>query len=238
MNQNTALITGGSRGIGKAIALQLAKQNINVAICGRNKEKLEKAAQEITATGVRTLIIQADLKEEQSYKTIVDKTIKEFKKLNYIINNAGYATSQLIEETPSSIWDDTMSVNAKAPFFICKHAIPYLKKETEAAIVNISSVVGHIGYERQAAYTASKHALNGFTKALSKEVKEYGIRVHLIEPGGVNTDMVKEMRPDLDTSILMNPDEIAGIVSFLINMRGNARIDNIQVRRSSSKSFQ
>ncbi len=238
MEQNIALITGGSRGIGKAIALQLAKQNINVAICGRNKEKLEKAAQEIAATGVRTLIIQADLKDEQSYKTIVDKAIQEFGKLNYVINNAGYATSQLVEETPSAIWEDTMAINAKAPFFICKHAIPYLKKETEAAIVNISSVVGHKGYEGQAAYTASKHALNGFTKALSKEVKEYGIRVHLVEPGGVNTDMVKEMRPDLDTSILMNPDEIAGIVSFLINMRGNARIDSIQVRRSSSTPYQ
>ncbi len=238
MKPNIALITGASRGIGKAIALHLAKQDIHIAVCGRDREKLENTAREVEEIGVKALIIQADLKDDHVYKSIVDQTINAFGKINYIINNAGYASSQPIEKTTGSIWEDTMAINAKAPFFICKHAIPHLKKENEAAIINISSVVGHKGYEHQAAYTASKHALNGFTKVLSKEVIDYGIRVHLIEPGGVKTDLIKEMRPDLDTSGLMNADEIAEIVSFLINMRGNARIDNIQVRRSSSSPFQ
>lgn len=233
MDKQVALITGASKGIGKAIALKLAKNQYNLVISGRNKEQLAETAHEAEKNNIHTLIVPADLNEEHMYRTIIEKTMDKFGKLNHLINNAGYALSRSVENTKREEWDAIMQINAKAPFFICKNAIQYLQKESHSTIINISSVVGHQGYENQAAYSASKHALNGFTKALAKEIQPYGINVHLIEPGGVNTNLVQDMRPDLDSSILIHPEEIADIALFLISMKGNAVIDEIKVRRQN-----
>jgi 3-oxoacyl-[acyl-carrier protein] reductase len=125
-----------------------------------------------------------------------------------------------------------MRVNARAPFFLCKTAIPYLEKSKAATIINISSVVGHKGYVHQAAYAASKHALTGFTKVLAREVQDKGIRVYLLSPGGVHTEMVQKMRPDLDTSGLIKTEDMADIVRFLVTHRGNAMVDELRIRRA------
>jgi 3-oxoacyl-[acyl-carrier protein] reductase len=127
-----------------------------------------------------------------------------------------------------------MAVNARAPFLLSKEAISYLKRSDIATIINISSVVGIKGYVNQGAYTASKHALMGFTKVLAQEVFQDGIRVHIISPGGVATGMVELTRPDIDPSTLISPEEIAEIVLFLLTHRGNAVIDEINVRRSAT----
>ena len=127
-----------------------------------------------------------------------------------------------------------MAVNARAPFLLSKEAIPYLKRSDMATIINISSVVGVKGYINQGAYTASKHALMGLTKVLAQEVFQDGIRVHVISPGGVATSMVELTRPDIDPSTLISPEEIAEIVLFLLTHRGNAVIDEINVRRSAN----
>ena len=130
-----------------------------------------------------------------------------------------------------------MAVNARAPFLFCREAIPYLRKSDIPTIINISSVVGVKGYVNQGAYTASKHALMGMTKVLAQELHKDGIRVHVISPGGVATDMVTKTRPDLDISELVTPDEIADIVIFLLINRGNAVIDEINVRRHSNSPW-
>ncbi len=109
-----------------------------------------------------------------------------------------------------------------------------MEKAKAPVIVNISSVVGRLGYEKQGAYAASKHALMGFSKVLAKELQPKGFRVHVLSPGGVATEMVSKMRPDIDTSELIQPEEIAEIVQFLIKNRGNAMIDTINIRRESS----
>ena len=157
--------------------------------------------------------------------------------IDLLVNNAGYAISKSLEETDYHEWDHSMAVNARAPFFICKEAIPYLRESACATIINISSVVGRLGYVHQAAYAASKHALMGFSKVLAKEVQPLGIRVHTIAPGGVATDMVKTMRADIDVSQLIQPEEIADIVEFFLRHRGNAMIDNIDVRRANGTPF-
>ncbi len=127
-----------------------------------------------------------------------------------------------------------MIINAKVPYFLCKYAIPYLKNSEIPTIINISSVVGYKGYVNQSVYTASKHALHGFTKVLAQEVHENGIRVHLISPGGVATDLVNKVRPDLEKTSLIQPSEIAEIIVFLLKFRNNAVIDEIQIRRKDN----
>ena len=234
----TALVTGASGGIGRAISLALAGLGLSMAITGRSKAKLESLKDELTALGSDVLLVQGDLANAGTPADIVHRVINHFGNLDILINNAGLAYLESIENTTVEQWDQLMNVNARAPFLLCKAALPYLKVSKSAFIINISSVVGRVGYVNQAAYAASKHALMGFTKVLAREVQEDGIAVHAMLPGGIATDMIYRMRPDLDKEGLMKPEEIADIIVFLLTHRGNAVIDQINVRRESSTPFQ
>jgi len=233
----TAIVTGASKGIGRVIALKLASLNYSLVIVGRNKKQLDSLKSEIEETGVSCLDIAIDLTDENSPKTIIDETVARFGQINLLINNAGTAYSADISETDTATWNKLFHVNARAPFFLCKAAVPHLKKSENPVIINIGSVVGFKGYEGQAAYASSKHALAGFTKVLAKEVKEDGIQVHLISPGGVNTEMVQEMRPDINTDELIQPEEIAELIEFLITRKGRGTIDHFYLRRKSGRAF-
>lgn len=229
-----ALITGASRGIGRAISIKLAQNGVNLAVNGRTEENLIILKEELSPYGVDILLCPGDLQDPNVISFIVDRVINYFGRLDILINNAGIALAKPLIETTVEEWDRLMAVNARAPFLLCKEAIPYLKQSDIATIINISSVVGVKGYVNQGAYTASKHALMGFTKVLAQEVHQDNIRVHVISPGGVNTEMVAMTRPDIDPSTLISPDEIAEIVIFLLTHRGNAVIDEINVRRASN----
>jgi 3-oxoacyl-[acyl-carrier protein] reductase len=158
---------------------------------------------------------------------------EHFGKLDFLVNNAGTAENITFEETSLEQWDRIMNLNARAPFFLCQAALPLLRKSGTPAIINISSVVGRHGYARQAAYSASKHALLGFTKALAKEVQPEGIRVHALSPGATSTDLIKTMRPDLDPSVLISPEDLAEVAVFILKFRGQGVIDEYNVRRSA-----
>lgn len=230
----TALITGASRGIGKALALRLAREGINLSIHGRSREDLEEVKKRASSSGAEVFICVEELSDKDASGRIIKNTVERFGGLDILINNAGAASSATAEKTTREEWDRLIGINASAAFFLCREALPELKKSTAATIINISSVVGHKGYENQAAYAASKHAMSGFTKALARETREDGIRVHLISPGGVATDMVRKTRPDLDESMLISPGDIAETAAFLIHMRHtNAAIDEIRIRRDS-----
>ncbi len=233
MNEKVALITGATKGIGKAVALKLARKQMKLIITGRSKQGLEEVQEEAEKHGAEVFAIQADLTKDQAPRKILEKGIKQFEHLDYLINNAGTALAKKVEETTNKEWDMMMQVNAKAPFLLCREAISLLKESVDPTIINICSVVGRKGYENQAAYSASKHAFAGFTKVLAKEMQHHGIRVHLLNPGGVDTDLIKTMRSDLNPNILIRPDEIAEIVLFLITHKGNAMIDEINIRRAN-----
>jgi len=234
LEKKIALITGASRGIGEEIARRLAKEKVNLALIARDENKLKKIKDELLKENVEIFILPIDLTENNAPKFVIEKVIEYFGGLDILINNAGTALSKPLLETSEEEWNNLMTINAKVPYFLCKYAIPYLKKSEIPTIINISSVVGYKGYINQSAYTASKHALHGFTKVLAQEVHEYGIRVHLISPGGVATDLVNKVRPDLEKSSLIQPYEIAEIIVFLLKFRNNAVIDEIQVRRKDN----
>lgn len=235
--KKTIIITGASKGIGKAISLKLAKAGHNLFLVGRNEQELKQLSEECKELNCECGFYVADLARSEAPGSIIHNCIEQFAGIDVLINNAGVANPFTVENTPVEQWDLMMDVNARAPFLLCKKAIPYLKQSQQATIINISSVVGRKGYVNQAAYTASKHALTGFTKALAKELSPMGIRVHLLSPGGVATDMLTKTRPDLTSSGLIQPDEIAEIIEILINMRSNAIIDEINVRRIGTTPF-
>ena len=233
----TAIITGASSGIGRSITLQLAKLNYSLVITGRNKEKLLLLKKTIEKQGSDCLPVVADLHAGDATSQIIEKTMEQFGQIDVLVNNAGIAHSAPVLETDVEVWNQLFNVNARAPFLLCKQAIPHIKKSKNPVIINIGSVVGFKGYSGQAAYAASKHALTGFTKVLAKEVQQDGIQVHLISPGGVNTEMATAMRPDINTENLILPEEIAELVEFLVTRKGKGTIDHFYVRRKNGLTF-
>jgi len=229
-----AIVTGAGRGIGRYIALTLTHHGARVALAARTEAELEAVRAEIEALGGQATSFPTDVSRETDVMSLVRHTAGHFGRLDIVVNNAGIGIFGPLAETTTDAWDQIMAVNARGPFLLCREAIPYLKQHPPAFIININSVVGLKGYANQAAYSASKHAVMGMTSALAKEVQRDGIRVHAICPGVVDTQLGGEARPDLDRSVLMQPQEIADIVLFLVTRHGNAVIDEIQVRRAAS----
>ena len=229
-----AIVTGAGRGIGRVIALTLAQNGALVSLAARTEAELEAVLAQIESFGGQAASFCTDISLEADVKALIRNTVERFGRLDILVNNAAIGAFGPLVETTTEQWDLTMAVNARGPFLTCREAIPYLRQQDQSFIVNISSVVGVKGYADQAAYSASKHALMGMTSALAKEVQKDGIRVHAICPGGIDTQLIRRARPDLDPSVLMRPEEIADILLFLLTRRGNAVIDEIHVRRSAS----
>lgn len=228
------LITGASRGIGKHIALRFAKLKATVVLAARNTELLNQVAEEVTDLGAKAIIAPVELENEDSIKNLVDTIRTEIGSLDILVNNAGITLSGLLEDTATHDFDHIMNVNARAPFILCRETLPLLKSAPRAYIINISSVVGIKGYPNQSIYTASKHALRGMSISLAEELRDTNIRVHVICPGGVNTHMVSDVRPDIKTADLIDPEEIAELIEYLVTHKGNAIIDELRIRRATS----
>lgn len=228
----TALVTGGGGGIGREIAAQLKAAGANVAICGRNVEKLEAAAHAIGGA----LTLPGDLLDDTYVQSCVDRTVETFGGLDILINNAGVALSKPFAETAIEDFDRVMATNVRAPFILIRSALPHLRK-ARGRVINIASVVAHKGYPLQSAYAASKHALLGLSKSLANELYEDGVRVHVISPGGVYTDMAKVARPDLSPDGLISAAEVADAVMFLLSLDKNAVIDEICLHRQGKAPF-
>lgn len=233
MKDKVCIITGAGGGIGSAIAGALFERGVKLVLLGRNEEKLKKVA-----NGRDCLILPGDLCDDEYIKETIEKTAEVYGGIDLLINNAGVAQSKAFEEISMEEYDEIMNTNARAPFLMCKTALPYLMKSSCGTIINIASVTAHQGYALQSAYAASKHALLGFSKALSKEYYKKGVRVHVISPGAVFTDMVKISRPDLTGEGMLLPEDIAQTVLYLIKMRGSASVtDEIQLHRETKEPF-
>ena len=229
-----ALVTGASRGIGKAVALALAAEGAKVVLMARSQAALAQVRQEISSKGGEAHVFVGDVSQPEAAQGAVVEAVQCYGGLDILVNCAGIGVFAPLVETDPADWDRVMAVNARGPFLMCRAAVPVMAERGQGCIVNIASVVGVKGYVNQGAYTASKHALMGMTKVLAQEVQPLGIRVHVVCPGGVDTDLVAQARPDLDRSVLMQPEEIAEIVLFLIRQKGRAIIDQVNVRRRSS----
>lgn len=234
LNDKIALVTGASRGIGKAISLSLAAEGATVFLAARDEEKLTEVADLISKQGDQAHIIKLELTDESSIIDCVEKVKDQFGRLDILVNNAGITYSAPLAETATEDFDRCIAVNARGPFILIRQALPLLEKAGLGFIINISSVVGVKGYPKQSAYTASKHALRGMTISLAEELKDSNIRVHLLCPGGVDTEMVSRVRPDIKKEELIAPEEIAELVLYLVTHKGNAVIDELHIRRASS----
>ena len=230
-----ALVTGAGGGIGRVLAAALAEGGASLALCGRSEDKLRESARIAESRGAEVILIPGDLTDPACPAETIRRAAERFGRLDMLVNNAGEVLAKPIEAVTPEEYDRVMAVNVRAPFLLCQAALPHLRK-TRGAILNIGSVVSHKGYPMQTVYGASKHALLGLSKALANEVHQDGVRVHMLSPGGVLTEMASRARPDLPGDALILPEEIAELAVFLLTRR-TAVIDEIETHRPGKAPF-
>ncbi|TAK57124.1 MAG: 3-oxoacyl-[acyl-carrier-protein] reductase, partial [Bacteroidetes bacterium] len=226
LENKSALVTGGTRGIGKAIALSLAKEGANVSIVYRSSSsEAEEVVQAIKDLGRDASAFQADVASFSQAQEIVQKVVAQFGRLDIVVNNAGITKDGLLLRMTEEDWDTVINTNLKSVFNYTKAAIKPMMSQRSGKIINITSVVGITGNAGQANYASSKAGVIGFTKSIAKEVSSRNIQVNAVAPGFVETDMTGKLNEEQQKAILdkiplkrtAKPDEIASTVIFLVS---------------------
>lgn len=222
----TALVTGSSRGIGRAIALQFAREGMNVVVnYSKDKKGADEVVTEIRKLGKESVAIAADISKPQEAKALIKAAASKFGGIDVLVNNAGINNKIGIEELEVDEWKKVMDVNINGAFYCSKEAVPYLK-QSKGCIINISSMAAFKGSMKNAHYGTSKAALVGLTKSLAKELAKFDVRVNALAPGYVMTDLMKDRNlKDLAKNVplgrLAKPEEIANVVSFLASEKAS-----------------
>jgi 3-oxoacyl-[acyl-carrier protein] reductase len=236
MSRPGALVTGASKGIGRAMALRLARDGHDVVLAARGEDRLRAVATECEAAGARALPVKTDVSVEEDVRSLFEKA-DGFSTVDVLVNNAGVGVYKPVVETSLEDWELMMGVNLRGTFLCSREAMRRMGDAGGGTIVNISSVVGIKGYPNQGGYTASKHGIVGLSKVLAEEGRASGVRVHVICPGGVATDMAVAARPDIKPEELLLPEDVADLVAYLVKLPKRAMVDLVHLRRATSRSF-
>ena len=221
LNGKVSLITGASRGIGKEIALKLAKLGSDIVLVDINES--DEAKSEVEALGRKALVLKADVSSMEQTKDVVEKALEEFGKVDILVNNAGITRDNLLMRMSEEDWDAVLDINLKGSFNMSKSLIRSMLKNKNCSIINMASVVGVAGNAGQCNYAASKAGLIGFTKSLAKEVAKKNIRVNAVAPGFIKSDMtdklpekvINEYLSNIPLGTLGDIEDIANAVAFL-----------------------
>tara|TARA_R100001143_G_scaffold63557_2_gene71869 strand:+ start:7460 stop:8203 length:744 start_codon:yes stop_codon:yes gene_type:complete len=224
LKDKNSLVTGGSRGIGKSIAMKLAELGANVAITySRSADAAEEVVKEMKALGVKAIAIQADAVDFARADEVINEIVEEWGSLDILVNNAGITKDNLILRMDEKAWDDVINTNLKSVFNYSKAAAKPMMRARGGSIINISSVVGISGNAGQSNYAASKAGIVGFTKSFAKELASRNIRANVVAPGYITTEMTGSLDEKLLEAIKSEtplgrpgePEEVANSVAFL-----------------------
>jgi len=228
--KKVALVTGSSRGIGKAIALRLAKEGMDVVVNYlKNEDKAKETAKQIENLGAKTIFVKADVSKFADVERMVSRVLQEFQKIDILVNNAGIYVRKTIWELGPRDWQRTIDINLTGVYNCCKAVIPQMKNLGWGRIVNISSQIGFKGSTHGADYSASKAGVVGLTKSLALELARYNITVNAISPGAVDTDILagdteeerQRRREAIPLGRIGVPEEIAAATAFLVSEDAN-----------------
>jgi len=223
LKDSNVLITGAAQGIGRSIATGMAKEGANIGIADINIEMAENTAQEIRASGVKSIAVKLDVSRQDEVLSAFDIFIKEFGTLDILINNAGITRDALLLRMKEDEWDAVLSINLKGTFLCSKEAIKIMSKQRSGKIINISSIVAFTGNPGQANYSSSKAGVIGLTKTIAKEYATRGIRANAIAPGFIQTVMTdalpekikNEMKSSIPLGQFGTPDDVTNAAIFL-----------------------
>ena len=219
-----ALITGGTTGIGKAIAIKLAKQGYDIALNYRTEnEAVENAKKEVESQNVKCITVKGDVSNFEDCEKFVKQVIEEYGQIDVLVNNAGITKDTLIMRMKEKDFTDVIDINLTGTFNVTKNVVSYMMKARSGRIINLSSVVGVTGNAGQTNYSASKAGIIGFTKSLAKELGSRNILVNAVAPGFIETKMTDVLKEQVKEEIAKNiplkrmgtPDDVANVVGFL-----------------------
>jgi 3-oxoacyl-[acyl-carrier protein] reductase len=223
-----AIVTGGTRGIGRAIAEALLREGLSVCIAARNQDEVEEAASEL---GDNAFGFACDVRDYEQVTALIRYTIMELGGLDILVNNDGICKFETVEQTSHEDFRAVLETNLCGVFYCCHEAIPEMRRRGGGYIINISSLAGANPHPRMAAYNASKFGLNGFSEALMQEVRHDGIKVSYIMPGSVNTEFGGDSPSD-EKSWQLTPQDIARVVVDLLHHDDRALPSRIEIRPS------
>jgi NADP-dependent 3-hydroxy acid dehydrogenase YdfG len=245
-----ALVTGASSGIGEAAAKRLAAEGAAVAVAARRFDRLEALVEEIDDAGGRALAIEADVTDRAQAEALVERTVTELGRLDTVVNNAGVMLLGPALDAPIEEWERMVDLNVKGLLYVAKAALPHLLKGADEGprlvtdIVNISSVAGRRAAAGSAVYNATKFAVGAFAEGLRQEVAERHVRVSLVEPGAVETELVSHNRPEVQEMIKgrigslerLESVDIADAISYIVTRPRHVAINEILVRPTEQQN--
>jgi len=225
---NVALVTGGSRGIGRAIALRLAKLGASVAICGRDAKTLAETKAELEQYGVPVHSQVTDVSQSADVTALVETTQAELGPIAILVNNAGIGLFGPVHEKSEADWDRVLNTNLKSVFLTSRAVVPSMIERGRGDIVNISSLAGRNAFPGGGIYCASKWGLQGLTACMAEDLREYGIRVSVICPGSVATDF--STRGSKDPAKVLSPEDVAHAVEMILTQSPKSFLSEIHLR--------
>lgn len=231
LENKIAIVTGGTKGIGRAIAETLLKEGVKVFICARDKSQLKRALEQLSSFG-RVEGEICDIRSSSQVKIMMNECLRLFGGVDILINNAGVGVfGKTVEEITPDEFEWVLQTNLFGVFYTCHYVIPLLKERNGGHIINISSLAGQNAHPKMSAYNASKFGLNGFTESLMQEFRQDNIKVSLICPGSVNTEFGNQAVTE-EKAWQIQPADIAEVVLDLLNQRSNALSSKVEIRPS------
>jgi 3-oxoacyl-[acyl-carrier protein] reductase len=241
LDGQVVLVTGAGKGIGKAIVELFAAEGALIGACGRNMASLDAVCSDVVSAGGKAVPIKLELQSAESIEAAAAECVAELGPIDILINNAGIIALDKLNDTSAEVWDEIMSTNVRGPFLMCKAVVPSMMERHTGRIINVGSMAGRRGYPEQGAYCASKHALVGYSKVLALETQKFGIRVHMLSPGGVLTELSRDLREfrgeTEDSPEWMTAQECAEAAMYLCTQTGAAFTDELVLRRFASEPW-
>ena len=229
------LISGASRGIGRAVSLRLAHEGHFVVVLARNAEEIGELEHEIDEAGGKSLSFVCDISDEQQVNNAVAEVIRDFQRIDCVVNNAGIGVFKPAEEITADDWERVMDVNVKGSFLLTRAVLPHMKAAGKGHILAIASDVSKRTFATGSLYTASKYAQHAFFESLRREVRSLGIKVSVVYPGLVDTYFHQVEQGEPEQAQFLHADDIAGAVSYILNTPPHVLIDELMIHPMSQE---
>ena len=227
----TALVTGATQGIGRATALTLGRAGYRVGVCARTEAHVRRLVEELKAEGIEAAGAKADVGQPDAVPPAVQKIVSALGEIGVLVNNAGIMIAKPFEELTLADWDSTMATNVRSLYLMTREVLPAMRRRREGTIVNVASLAGKNGFVGGTAYTASKHAVLGFSRSLMLEARKDNVRVIAICPGSVATGMMRDQTMlKAEPTKILQPEDVAETILHAIRLPARAMVSELDIR--------